>query len=145
MAAVAPTTPARNDTLTPSTEQTGTLAVRDRAVAFASSPGGDNIAGLSVGNYSETKEGSSASVLASGNPPRSIADDEKLPATQTAGWQVPSRRNSVTITGHAGWSYASGGVWLVSGRLKAEARFGRRRHIIPRFFCHLPAIIAAHD
>src|SRR5262249_40290050 len=75
-------------------EQIGTLAVGDRAVAFASSPGEDNIVGLSVGNYVGTKEDPSASALANGNPPRSIADAEQAPAAQTAGRQVPSSRNS---------------------------------------------------
>src|SRR6516165_5530887 len=89
MAAVAPGTPAQNDTLMLSTEQTGTLAVGDRAVAFASSPGDDNIAGVSVANFMGTREDPSASALANGNPPRSIADAEKAPATRTAGRQVP--------------------------------------------------------
>ena len=94
MAAVAPGTPAQNDTLMLSTEQTGTLAVGDRAVAFASSPGVDNIAGVSVANFMGTREDPSASSLANGIPPRSIADAERAPATQTAGRQVPSSRNS---------------------------------------------------
>ena len=93
-AAVAPGTPAQNDTITLSTEQTGRLTVGDRAVAFASSPGEDNIAGLSVANSMGTREDPSASDLANGNPPRSIADAEKAPATQTAGRQVPSSTNS---------------------------------------------------
>lgn len=93
-AAVAPGTPAQNDTVTLSTEQTGRLTVGDHAVAFASSPGEDNIAGLSVANSMGTREAPSASALANGNPPRSIADAEKAPATQTAGRQVPSSTNS---------------------------------------------------
>jgi hypothetical protein len=53
MAVVAPATPLQNDTLTLSAEQTGTLAVGDRAVATASSPDEDNNVGLSVANSVE--------------------------------------------------------------------------------------------
>lgn len=64
IAAVAPPTPAQNDTLMPSAEQTGMLAVGDRAVAFASSPGEDNNVGLSVANSVGTKEDPAASAIA---------------------------------------------------------------------------------
>ena len=94
MAVVSPAPPVQNDTLTLTTEQTGMLAVGDRAVAFASSPGEENSVGLSVANPMGTGEDPSASALANGNPPRSIADAEKAPATQTAGPQVPSGRNT---------------------------------------------------
>ena len=56
MAVVVPATPAQNDTLALSAEQTGTLAVGDRAVALASSPGEDNNVGLSLANYVGTRK-----------------------------------------------------------------------------------------
>ena len=93
MATVAPGTSA-NDPITLSTEQTGTLAVGDRAVAFAFSPGEDNSAGLSVANFIGTREEPLGSALGNGNPARLIGDVEKAFATQTAGRQVPSSRDS---------------------------------------------------
>ena len=84
IAAVAPPTPAQNDTLMPSAEQTGTLAVGDRAIAFASSPGEDNNVGLSVANSVGTKEDPAASAIAVGNPPRAISDTEQTPGTRTS-------------------------------------------------------------
>ena len=92
MTAVAPATPAPNDTLTHSAEQTGALTVGDRAVTLAS--GEDNNVGLSVANYGGTKEDPSGSALAFGNPPRAIADAEQTPGTQMAGQQVPSNSSS---------------------------------------------------
>jgi hypothetical protein len=114
-----------------STEQTGTLAVGDRAVAFASSPGVDNIAGVSVANFMGTREDPSASALANGNLPRSIADAEKAPATQTAGPQVPSDKNTALSQSLAILSGAMLAmvIRLVSGGLKSEAHFGRRRQV----------------
>jgi hypothetical protein len=89
MAVVVPATPAQNDTLALSAEQTGTLAVGDRAVALASSPGEDNNVGLSLANYVGTRENPSASAIAVGNPPRAISDTEQTPGTQMAGQKVP--------------------------------------------------------
>jgi hypothetical protein len=94
IAAVAPPTPAQNDTLMPSAEQTGTLAVGDRAVAFASSPGEDNNVGLSVANSVGTKEDPAASAIAVGNPPRAISDTEQTPGTRMAEQKLPTSRNS---------------------------------------------------
>jgi hypothetical protein len=93
MAVVVPATPAQNDTLALSAEQTGTLAVGDRAVALASSPGEDNNVGLSLANYVGTREDPS-SAIAVGNPPRAISDTEQTPGTQMAGQKVPSSKNS---------------------------------------------------
>ena len=93
MAVVVPVTPAQNDTLALSAEQTGTLAVGDRAVALASSPGDDNNVGLSLANYVGTREDPS-SAIAVGNPPRAISDTEQTPGTQMAGQKVPSSQNS---------------------------------------------------
>jgi hypothetical protein len=90
VAVVAPATPAQNDGLTLSAEQTGTLAVGDRAVALASSPGEDNNVSFSTANYVGTREDQSASAVAIGNPPRAIADIEQTPGAQTVGRQVPS-------------------------------------------------------
>ena len=70
-----------------SAEQTGTLAVGDRAVALASSPGEDNNVGRG------TREDPS-SAIAVGNPPRAISDTEQTPGTQMAGQKVPSSKNS---------------------------------------------------
>src|SRR5262249_53163739 len=67
MAVVAPATTAQNDSLTLSAEQTGTLAVGDRAVALASSAGEDNDVGFSTANYVGTREDQSASALTMGN------------------------------------------------------------------------------
>jgi hypothetical protein len=94
IAAGAPPTPAPNDTPMPSAEQTGTLAVGDRAVAFASSPGEDNNVGVSVTNSVDTKEGASASVSAVGNPPRVIFDTKQTSGTQMAEQKVQSNKNS---------------------------------------------------
>jgi hypothetical protein len=94
IAAVAPPTPAQNDTLMPSAEQTGTLAVGDRAVAFASSPGEDNNVGLSVANSVGTKEDPTASAIAVGNQPRAISDTEQPSSTRVAEQKAPSSKNS---------------------------------------------------
>jgi hypothetical protein len=94
MAVVAPATPAHNDGVTVFAEQTGTLAVGDRAVALASSPGDDNDVDLSTTNYVGTREDQSARALTMGNPPRAAADAEPNPGTQMVGPQVPSSRNS---------------------------------------------------
>jgi hypothetical protein len=92
MAVVVPATPAQNDPLALSAEQTGTLAVGDRAVALASSPGEDNNVGLSLANYVGTREDPSSATV--GNPPRAISDTEQTPGTQMAGQKVPSSKNS---------------------------------------------------
>jgi hypothetical protein len=94
MAAVAAPTAAQNDTPMPSTEQTGTLAVGDHAVALASSPGEDNNVGLSLANSVGTKEDPSASAIAVGNPPRAISDTEQAPGTRMAEQMAPSSKNS---------------------------------------------------
>jgi hypothetical protein len=94
VAVPAPAMPAQNDTPTLSTEQAGTLAVGDRAVALASSPGEDNNVGLSTANYVGTKEDPSAGALAMGNSPRAVADTEQSTGAQLVGRQVPSSRNS---------------------------------------------------
>jgi hypothetical protein len=91
MAVVAPPTPAQNDTLMPSAEQTGTLAVGDRAVALASSPGEDNNVSLSLANSVGTREDPAASA---GNPPRAISDTEQTPGTRMAEQKAPSSKNS---------------------------------------------------
>jgi len=93
IAPVAPPTPAQNDTLMASAEQTGTLAVGDRVVAFASSPGEDNNVGLSVANSVGTKEDPAASAIAVGNPLRAISD-EQTPGTRMAEQKLPTSRNS---------------------------------------------------
>ena len=85
MGVVGPATPAPNDT-TLSAEQTGTLAIGDRAVALASSPGEDNNDGLSVANYVGHREDPSASALAIGNAPRANVEA----ASQMPGRQVPT-------------------------------------------------------
>ena len=90
MAAAAPPTPAQNDTLMPSAEQTGTLAVGDRAVAFASSPGEDNSVANSVG----TREDPAASAIAVGNQSSAISDTEQTPGTPLAEQKAPSSKNS---------------------------------------------------
>jgi hypothetical protein len=94
MAAGAPVTPAPNDTLTLSAEQTGTLAVGDRALALASSAGDDNNFGLSGANYVENRENRSASALASGNLPGAIPDAEQTPGAQMAERQARSSSGS---------------------------------------------------
>ena len=94
IAAVAPPMPAQNDNLMPSAEQTGTLAVGDRAVAFASSPGEDNNVGLSVANSVGTREDPAASAIAVRNQPRAISDTEQTPGTPVAEQNAPSSKNS---------------------------------------------------
>ena len=94
IAAVASPTPAQNDTLMPSAEQTGTLAVSDRTVAFASSPGEDNNVGLSLANSVGTREDPAASAIALGNQPRAISDTEQTPGTQMAQQTAPSSKSS---------------------------------------------------
>jgi hypothetical protein len=94
IAAAALPMPAQNDdTLVPSAEQTGTLAVGDRAVAFASSPGEDNV-GLSVANSVGTREDPAASAIAVGNQPSAISDTERTPGTPVAEQKAPSSKNS---------------------------------------------------
>jgi hypothetical protein len=90
IAAGAPPMPAQNDTLMPSAEQTGTLAVGDRAVAFASSPGEDNSVANSVG----TREDPAASAIAVGNQSSAISDTEQTPGTPLAEQKAPSSKNS---------------------------------------------------
>jgi hypothetical protein len=94
IAAVASPTPAQNETLMPSAEQTGTLAVSDRTVAFASSPGEDNNVGLSLANSVGTREDPAASAIAVGNQPRAISDTEQTPGTQMAQQTAPSSKSS---------------------------------------------------
>jgi hypothetical protein len=94
IAAVASPTPAQNETLMPSAEQTGTLAVSDRTVAFASSPGEDNNVGLSLANSVGTREDPAASAIALGNQPRAISDTEQTPGTQMAQQTAPSSKSS---------------------------------------------------
>jgi hypothetical protein len=131
MAVVVPATPAQNDTLALSAEQTGTLAVGDRAVALASSPGEDNNVGLSLANYVGTREDPS-SAIAVGNPPRAISDTEQTPRHSDGRTEgaVKQELPSVTSAGDAERSNASGGVRLASGQLKPEAHFVRRRHVV---------------
>lgn len=81
--------PAQNDISPPAAEQTGTLGVGDRVVAFASSPGDSNDVGLSVANQREAI-GEPASALAVGNPPRANVDAEQSPASQIPGRQAPT-------------------------------------------------------
>ena len=90
MAVVAPTPPAaQTDTLTPSAEQTGTLAVGDRAVALASSLGEDDNIDLSIANSAGTRENSPASAPVLENSP--TANIEQTPGTQMAQqWMSPS-------------------------------------------------------
>jgi hypothetical protein len=94
IAAVAPTTPAQNDTLMPSAEQRGTLAAGNRAVAFASSPGEVVNVGLSVANSVGTREDPAASAIAVGNQPNAISDTEQTPGTPVAEQKAPSGKNS---------------------------------------------------
>jgi hypothetical protein len=127
MAVVASATPAPNDTLTLSTEQTGTLTVGDRALALASSPGDDNNTGLSVANYVGAWEDPSGSALAIGNPARATSDTEQTPGTQVAGQQMPSSRNSplsqslATLSG-AMLAAAFGWYLVSSSRRRAFSR-----------------------
>jgi hypothetical protein len=111
--AMAVSAPAQNETL--SAEQTGTLAIGDRAVALASSPGEDNNVGLSVANYVGDREDPSASALAIGNPPRAA---EQLPSTQMAGRQLPlsgsSRLSQALATLSGAMVAAAMGWYLVS-------------------------------
>jgi len=90
MAVVAPTPPAaQTDTLTPSAEQTGTLAVGDRAVALASSLGEDDNIDLSIANSAGTRGNSPASAPVLENSP--TANIEQTPGTQMAQqWMSPS-------------------------------------------------------
>ena len=135
MTSVTPGTAAKNDTkndtMTFVTEQTGTLAVGDRAVAFASSAGEDTIAGLSVANSMGTGEGPSGSALGNENQPRFVGDAEKAFAPQTVELQVPSNGKSLLSQSLATLSGAisGGGVRLVSSALKPESHLGRRCHI----------------
>jgi len=80
-------TPAQDDTSKPAAEQTGTLGVGDRVVAFASSPGDNNDVGLSVANQVGAI-GEPASAPAVGNPPRANVDAEQASTNQMLGPQV---------------------------------------------------------
>jgi hypothetical protein len=80
-------TPAQNDISSPAAEQTGTLGVGDRVVAFASSPGDNNDVGLSVANQVGAI-GEPASAPAVGNPPRANVDAEQASTNQMLGPQV---------------------------------------------------------
>ena len=80
-------TPAQNDISSPAAEQTGTLGVGDRVVAFASSPGDNNDVGLSVANQVGAI-GEPTSAPAVGNPPRANVDAEQASTNQMLGPQV---------------------------------------------------------
>ena len=111
-------TPAQDDTSKPAAEQTGTLGVGDRVVAFASRPGGDNDVGLSAANYvGATEEPTSA--LAAGNAPRAIVDAEQSLTSEMPGPQVPTGGSplSQTIATLSGAMVAAALGWfLVSSR-----------------------------
>jgi hypothetical protein len=79
--------PAQNEILTPAAEQTGTLGVGDRVVAFASSPADNNDVDLSVANQAGAI-GEPASALAVVNPPRANVDAEQSSTNQMLGPQV---------------------------------------------------------
>ena len=96
-------TPAQNDISSPAAEQTGTLGVGDRVVAFASSPGDNNDVGLSVANQVGAI-GEPASAPAVGNPPRANVDAEQASTNQMLGAQVltggaPLSQALVTLSG----------------------------------------------
>ena len=96
-------TPAQDDISTPAAEQTGTLGVSDRVVAFASSPGDNNDVGLSVANQAGAI-GEPASALAVVNPPRANVDAEQSSTNQMLGAQVlaggsPLSQALVTLSG----------------------------------------------
>jgi hypothetical protein len=79
---------AQNNTPALSTEQTGILAVGNRAVAIASSPGEDNNVSLSAANFLGSKDDPTANGLAIGNPPardpHAIADAKQASIGQIA-------------------------------------------------------------
>jgi hypothetical protein len=79
--------PAQNEISTPAAEQTGTLGVGDRVVAFASSPADNNDVDLSVANQAGAI-GEPASALAVVNPPRANVDAEQSSTNQMLGPQV---------------------------------------------------------
>ena len=108
-------TPAQ-DISTPAAEQTGTLGVADRVVAFASSPGDNNDVGLSVANQVGAI-GEPASALAVVNPPRANVDAEQSSTNQMLGPQVltggsPLSQALATLSG--GMVAAAFGWFLVS-------------------------------
>jgi hypothetical protein len=117
-------TSAQDDTSTLSTEQTGTLAVGDRALAFASSPGEDNNAALFVANMG-TMEDQSASALAIGNPQPAVADEQPR-RSQMAGWQASSSPLSEWLATLGGAMLAAAvGLYLVnSSRSRGISRRG---------------------
>jgi hypothetical protein len=80
-------TPAQDDISTAAAEQTGTLGVGHRVVAFASSPGDNNNVGLSVANQVGAI-GEPASALAFVYPPRTNVDAEQSSTNQMLGPQV---------------------------------------------------------
>jgi hypothetical protein len=104
--------PAQNDISTPAAEQTGTLGVGDRVVAFASPPGGDDDVGLSVANYTGARE-EPASALAVGNPPRANVDAEQSLASQIPGWQVPNSPLSRALATLSGAMVAAAFGWFL--------------------------------
>jgi len=125
IAPVAPLTPAQNDTLMASAEQTGTLAVGDRAIAFASSPGEDNNVGLSVANSVGTKEDPAASAIAVGNPPRAISDTEQTPGTRMAEQKLPtSRPLSQALATLGGAMLAAAFGWYLVGSSRRRISLG---------------------
>jgi hypothetical protein len=118
-------TSAQDDTSTLSNEQTGTLAIGDRAVAFASSPGEDNNAALFVANMG-TMEDQSASALAIGNPQPAVANAEQPRRSQMAGWQASSSPLSEWLATLSGAMLAAAiGLYLVnSSRSRGISRRG---------------------
>ena len=119
--------PAQDDISTPAAEQTGTLGVSDRVVAFASSPGDNNDVGLSVANQAGAI-GEPASALAVVNPPRANVDAEQSSTNQMLGAQV-GRVPSVTGLGNVERGNGGGRVRLVPCQFKPKAHFGKHRHV----------------
>ena len=106
----------RNDISPPAAEQTGTLGVGDRVVAFASSPGDSNDVGLSVANYVGARE-EPASAFAAGNPPRANVEAEQSPASQVPRGQAltgGSRLSHAIATASGAMVAAACGWFLVS-------------------------------
>src|SRR6476620_4421835 len=109
-------TPAQDDISTPAAEQTGTLGVGGRVVAFASSADNDNDVGLSVANHVGAI-GEPASALAVVNPPRTNVDAEQSSTNQTLGPQVltgGSARSQALATLSGAMVAAAFGWFLVS-------------------------------
>jgi hypothetical protein len=122
MAVVAPTPPAaQSDTLTPSAEQTGTLAVGDRAVAVASSLGEDENVDLSMANSAGTRE----------NSPTSAPVLENSPAAniqQTPGTQIAQQRMALSSTSPLSQALATLSGAVVAAALGWYLIRSRRKH-----------------